>query len=438
MQVADAKNGRTKRSESARSLLAARKPASARVSYFSLVFVVSLVIPVFFYMGPLRLAPFLLLLVIAFLPLVLVWASGGAGRIRIFDFLILFSCLWGVLALFKAHGFGNAIEPAGVLLVQTFGGYLMGRCLVRNKESVRALLFVSLSILIIIFPFATWETLTGTPLYLDLFSNIGSVYDNVWMEPRLGLDRVQGAFEHPILFGIFVSSFFGMSFYILRGFWRILMISLSVLLAVFSVSTGAIVCLGVQVGIIMWGIVFRKDRHRWRNLVLVCLGMYIFVDLLSDRTPFNVFVDYLTFNSGSAYNRILIWKYGSAEVLRNPLFGIGLNQWERPVWMSDSMDNFWLLIAVRYGLPSLIALFLAFVLILTKIGKRKFSSEEIVRIRRGMTVSIVGIFVAICSVHLWNATFCWLMFLIGSTVWILEAPTQPGPRQRVGLSPQSR
>ena len=49
---------------------------------------------------------------------------------------------------------------------------------------------------------------------------------------------------------------------------------------------------------------------------------------------------YFTFSTTSAYNRIIIFEYGSAEVMRNPIFGIGLGDWIRPVWMSDSMDNF--------------------------------------------------------------------------------------------------
>ena len=68
-------------------------------------------------------------------------------------------------------------------------------------------------------------------------------------------------------------------------------------------------------------------------------------------------ITYLTFNSGTAYWRLHIWNFGSAEVWRNPLFGIGLNDWARPSWMwTASVDNFWLLTAMRYGIPAFLLL----------------------------------------------------------------------------------
>jgi hypothetical protein len=322
----------------------------------------------------------------------------------------------------------DAVEPAGVLILQTFGAYLMGRCLVRNKASCRAVFGVYFVILLLFLPFALLETRNNVPYYLNLFSGMGPTYEKFLMEPRMGLERVQVAFEHPILFGIFVSSGFAVLFYNFRGVKKLTALLVSTVTAILSVSTGTIVCLATQWIVILWGRVFRRSPRRWRNLGLTALGGYVFVDLLSNRTPFNVFVDYLTFSQGSAYNRILIWHYGTAEVARHPFFGIGQNEWIRADWMSPSMDNFWLLIAVRYGLPSVIALILAFLLILFRVGRRQALDEETILMRRGMMVSLVGIFVAICSVHLWNATFCWLMFFVGSLVWIMDEGEEPKSR----------
>ena len=118
----------------------------------------------------------------------------------------------------------------------------------------------------------------------------------------------------------------------------------------------------MQTGLIGWEVLTRGIRARWRLLSLGCVLAYFSIDLLSNRTPFHVIVTYLTFNVQTGYNRILIWQYGSAEVLRHPIFGIGLGDWERPAWMSSSMDNFWLVIAVRYGLPAFILICRAVIL----------------------------------------------------------------------------
>lgn len=405
-----------------------RRRARQKASKLAPLFALTLIIPVFFYVGPLRLAPFLLVLIAAFIPLCFVWVTGNAGRVRAPDLLILFSCLWGAIALFRAHG-TDAVEPAGVLLLQTFGAYLMGRCLVRNKASCSAVFSVYFVMLLVLLPFAILETRNSVPYYLKLWSGVGLTYPDLLMESRMGLERVQVAFEHPILFGIFASSGFAVLFYNFRGVKRAVALLASTVAAILSVSTGAIVCLATQWGLILWGRTFRRSPKRWRNLGLAALAGYLFVDVLSNRTPFNVFVDYLTFNQGNAYNRILIWHYGTAEVARNPFFGIGMNEWTRPEWMSPSMDNFWLLIAVRYGLPALLTLALAFLLILFRVGRRQGLDDETALIRRGMIISLVGIFVAIGSVHLWNATFSWLMFFVGSLVWIMDKGEEPKSRK---------
>jgi hypothetical protein len=42
--------------------------------------------------------------------------------------------------------------------------------------------------------------------------------------------------------------------------------------------------------------------------------MYVAIDVFSTKTPFHVFVNNFTFSRQSAYNRILIFEFGSAEV----------------------------------------------------------------------------------------------------------------------------
>ena len=101
-----------------------------------------------------------------------------------------------------------------------------------------------------------------------------------------------------------------------------------------SLSTGALVSIAVQVAFMVWDRVTRRIRRRWTILAGLAVAAFVTVSLFSNRTPFHVFVTYLTFDVHSSYNRILIWDYGTAEVWRHPLFGIGFNEWERPSWMS--------------------------------------------------------------------------------------------------------
>jgi len=51
-------------------------------------------------------------------------------------------------------------------------------------------------------------------------------------------------------------------------------------------------------------------------------------------------------------------------VRAHPVFGIGYGDWARPNWIPASVDNFWLLTAMRHGVPGLGFLAAAFILVL--------------------------------------------------------------------------
>ena len=146
------------------------------------------------------------------------------------------------------------------------------------------------------------------------------------------------------------------------------------------------------------------------------------VSLLSNRTPIKVFLTYLTFSPGTAYNRLLVWEYGCAEAMRHPLLGIGLGDWERPAWMySGSMDNFWLATAVRYGLPALLSLVGILLALRIKLALLRKTTPEIRRCRTAWMIMIASLSVAGFTVHYWNALFCLFCFLLGSGVWMITA-----------------
>jgi hypothetical protein len=174
----------------------------------------------------------------------------------------------------------------------------------------------------------------------------------------------------------------------------------------------------------VWERVLGQVKGRWAALFTLFGMTYLAIDLFSTKTPFHVFVNYFTFSKQSAYNRILIFEYGTAEVARHPVLGIGLGDWERPAWMSDSMDNFWLLTAVRYGIPALLLLLGLLLGLVYAAGRRKRLPPEWRRARHAWAFTLFGITVAAATVHLWNALFVLFLFLIGAGAWLIDA--RPG------------
>jgi hypothetical protein len=217
----------------------------------------------------------------------------------------------------------------------------------------------------------------------------------------------------------------GRVFSIRNGFWAAVLGAS----AIASVSAGAIAAMVTQTIILSWHWTTAKFRHRWLMLFICFVIFYIIIDVFSNRTPFHVIVSYLTFSENTGYSRIMIAEWGFAEVYRHPVFGIGLNDWVRPEWKSSSFDNFWLLIAVKSGLPAFIFLAAAVWLLMYRAGRADLSTQEEADCRTGYLVSMFGWIIAGCTVHFWNASYCLLMFMLGSGFWITEIkPLTASPR----------
>ena len=303
--------------------------------------------------------------------------------------------MWAAMTFFIAQGVEGAIEPSGALFLETFGAYLLARVYIRDVSSFRAMARLLFIVVLVLLPLALVESVTSRNIVLELLRPIGLSYAPYPGEPRWGLERAQTAFPHPILYGVFCAAAFSLTFYVVMmkrtKLARTVGAGLVALATFFSLSTGAYVAVWIQVALAIWDSVTRRIRRRWLILGGLAAAAFVIVSMFSNRTPFHVFITYLTFNSDSSYNRILIWDYGTAEVMRNPLFGIGYGEFDRPWWMHASVDNFWLLIAMRHGLPAFFLFVAAILLIMYKIGRQRIDDPEIAACRTGLLISLGGL-----------------------------------------------
>jgi hypothetical protein len=139
---------------------------------------------------------------------------------------------------------------------------------------------------------------------------------------------------------------------------------------------------------------------------------------------------YLTFSAETAYNRITIWEWGFwKNAVPNPVFGIGMQEWVRPSWMhSTSMDNFWLVQMVTYGLPCFAFLAMAALTQIWRAGR--VQDPATVGLRMGWIISMIGLSVSACTVHFWNTSFIWFALMIGisSSLNVTESKPRRVPR----------
>jgi hypothetical protein len=399
-------------------------PAAAKAPMIGVAFYLALIVPLEFSvtLGGLRLSPYRVVLLLAFVPLLLRMLR--ENRLVAADYLIAAHALWALLVLCLHSGFAAGFESGGIYIVESLGAYLVGRMAVTSAETSRAMLRFMLVVLSFMAVFALPESLTGIHFLRESARAIMGGASLPIIEPRLGLHRAFGSFDHPILYGVFAASTFAAAYYVM-GQERLKMRSLALLSVIVgstfvSLSAGPFVALACQCLVLGWDRITKGINLRWSFLVSGILLMWTAVTLASNRGFVKVFISYFTFSPESAYNRTLIWEYGSAEVARHPLFGIGLGDWIRAPWMSESMDNFWLLTAVRYGLPALIFLVAAIIYIGVRQARVVSHDKELNRFRMGWVAIVVGLAVSGFTVHFWNALFAYFFFLIGTGVWMTQ------------------
>jgi hypothetical protein len=411
----------------------ARRPAAvAAGSVLLLLFMASLLLPVRFSILGLLLTPDRLLLLIVFVPLALRLVNGQAGRVQPVDVFIMLYCFWIGLSLLVVHGPGQ-IPFIGVTIIELLGGYLVGRTMVRGSADYRTFFRYFAYGLLFMLPLVLIEQLTRRLLLSEILGTVFTTPAYVDYEQRLGLNRVQAVFEHPILFGIFCSVGVANLYYLNRRdhFRKALgLTGLAVFMSFMALSTAALISILMQTAMIVWD---RIMRARWKLLAVLAVAMYVLIDLLSNRTPVEVLISYATLNSATAGMRLVIWEYGSASVLKHPVFGIGLNDWERIWWLhSPSVDNFWLVNAMRYGLPAVTLLIAGIVASLWRIFRRPDLPVEDADCRTGYAVAAMALFLTLATVHVWGPVSVFFMFYLGAGVWLAEAGRDPDRPARRG------
>jgi hypothetical protein len=384
-------------------------PWQVKIFFFTFLLPVEASFPI----GDFRLTPNRVLLILAFLPCLRLVCSNSIKRLPT-DWLLILYSFWLILSLLINHGFLQGFKSGGILVLESLGAYLFARVYIRDEEDFYNFVKLCVFIVIVLSLFTIPEALTGKNIFRPQIGHI---------DPRHGMQRSFGPFDHPILYGCFCASIVSLSWFyrterrFLRTIW--------VIIATFiSVSSGPLVAVTVQLILMAWKTITRGLNSRWKLFSFLLTIVYIIIDLISNRTPLKVFLSYLTFNPATAFFRLTIWEWGIQEnVKKNPWFGIGFEEWIRPSWMhSTSIDNFWLVNMVRYGFPTFIFLGLAILALLFAVGKVSENSATGTNVRTGFIFSFIGLIVAGCTVHFWNSSYVWFFFLLGSGACLVQSP----------------
>lgn len=368
---------------------------------------------------PHRLA-LLVLLPIAFARLLL----DRNHRIRLFDVLMIAFQVWTVLIFMYHQGASGGLVYGGSLALDGLGAYLVARVWVRDEATflavLRALAVAVLAAALIALP----ETLLGQNFTHDILGAITGYHHPTAIETRLGLTRAYGTFDHPIHYGTFCASLLALFWYAsIDQSQRYRRTALLVGATLLGLSSAPILCLALQAGLLVWERATRRIPSRTTLTLTVLVGLYIGADLVMSRSPINFIATGLTLDSWTGYYRLQIWEHGLNNVYNNFWSGIGLNDWTRAWWMASStIDAFWLVIAMREGVPGLLLIVSSIALItrgIVKFGLRH-PSASVRNMSRGWIMSLIALSLVGCTVHYWNVLYAYFFFFIGLAGWIAD------------------
>lgn len=387
-------------------------------SYLPLIFKIflfSILVPNIFFLnvGDFRITLYRVVILILIVPLFYNFLKKSITC----DYFILFFNFYILLSSILHEGFIEGLESGGILFIESFGSYLIGKKFIKNEIDYTNFVKLLYKLVLFLFLAAIPEFVLGKNIFQP---NV--LHDT----SRFGLFRVYGPFDHPILFGTFCSSAVSLFFLIdtckpIRRFLNFKMGMVAIISSSFSLSSGALFSIFVQLVLVSWRHFVKLRHNKWTLFVGLTVAIYILLDIFSNRSPLVVILHRLTFSPHTAYFRLAIWDWAlDYNVYRNPWFGIGSAEWVRPDWMhSVSIDSFWLVIMVRYGIPALLFLSIGILLMFFSI-KHSFRTGLVKNnICSAYIFSMIGLIIAGFTVHYWNQLYVWFFFLLGSGSWMI-------------------
>lgn len=386
-----------------------------RVASFAVLVYLLLMPPQFIVeVGGLVLPPYRVFLIGAFFYIL---SSMARGRLKQTwpDRLVTLATAWIFIALSVSMGIEQAIISGGTQLIDIWMAYFFARLAIRTPRDFRIVLIMIVPGLFVIGGVMALESITRQQYLQPLASAItGRPYIGE-ADIRLGLMRARGPFPHPILAGMFLGSF--LPLFALSGVkgWPRLMGIVAAAFGFFTLSSAAFLALVAGGALIAYNWLSERFVDLTWRIWLIMSGLTLFLlQFATESGAFSLLVRYAALNASSSYNRVLIWRFGSRSVAEHPLFGIGFNEWERPSWMKGSMDHYWLLLSVQYGLLPTIALLVAVLLAIIALGQRS-AREGLVdqRLLRGVAIALGVMALGLMSVAVWFSAQVWLFALMG-------------------------
>ncbi|HEY7552882.1 MAG TPA: hypothetical protein VH913_25580 [Hyphomicrobiaceae bacterium] len=418
---------------------AAPKALRARLSDIPLP-VVALLLTIFlppefdFFFGPMRLNWQRVVLIICLPIAVSRLCSGRQLKLYSFDFLLVGAFAWYAFSIFIKEPFETALQSGGGIFLDAAGGYAIARAHIINARQFIATTKLLFILVLIAGALAIPESLFHEHFARNIVAALTGKPPITWIDTRLGLTRAMAVFDHPILLGAYSAAVFALLWFtephLLK---RLFCCSLIAIAAFFALSSAPLLGLILILTGAVWERFTRQIPGRAWLTIAGIASLYLIASLFSNRSPLKVLATSLVFDSNNAWYRVWIWEFGIANVMNSPIIGVPLGFWERPSWMAaDTVDNYWLVIALWGGLPALVCLVASIIMAMRAVFCHMETPQdpELRRCRYAWCATVLGLCFIGATVHFWGTMGVLFTFYIGFGAWL--AHIGDGDHQAVG------
>ena len=397
-------------------------------------------------LGGFQLYPYRIALLVS-LPVMLARVSKRPVRLGVADVLVCGSAVMMLVAMALRYPLDVALKTGGSSMMDALLAYFAGRIFFRSSLDVRRFLFRISPLLLGVAVIMALESISHQYLLRPLVGSITGFSPDAALsrmyEIRVGLLRATGPFLHPIAAGLFFGSLVPLFYFADLPKWRWLGL-IGCAGGIFGWSSAGIVAIAAGLGLGFYDAIQRRFRIGWAPLLLGIAAVAILIELVVNGGFVRFVIRYAALNPQTGYFRLLIWEYGWASVANSPWIGIGyFESYERPVWMhSDSVDNYWLLQALRFGVPSMAMMLVGVIWVIFKLGLSRqgweLGSLRGRRMATGLCIALSTTVVSLLTSAPWGADMAWLIVLVGMAAGLADTGQPASGRQQIRARPGSR
>lgn len=382
-----------------------------------------------FQLYPYRLALF------ASLPAMMVRVGREPIKFGIVDLLFLLSSTSMFINTGLHYTIDVALKTGAANMLDMLLAYLAGRIFFRSTLDFRKFLYRISPMLLGVAAIMALESISHRyilrPFVGAITGRSPAAALALMYEIRNGFLRATGPFMHPIAAGLFFGTLAPL--YIAadlpkRRWWGLL----GCLGGIFGWSSAGIASIIFGSLLAIYEQVQRRLRTGWLIVIMAVVVAAVLIEVLTSSGLVRFIIRYGAINPVTGYFRLMIWEYGSAAVAKSPWIGIGFESYERPAWMrTDSVDNYWLLHALRYGIPSMACMMAGVFWAVVRLGMAKrdpqVGSLYGRRLEVGLCISLIVTYFSLISSAPWGADMAWIIILTGAAVGLADKKRLSNP-----------